>query len=125
MASVNTNVGAMVALQNLNKTNSQLQTVQNRINTGLAVSSAKDNGGIYAIAQNMNALKDRGIGTQVHYIPVHTQPYYMRRYGEQNLPGAQAHYARTLSLPLFTRMEAGGVERVCAVLAEVLGAKPG
>jgi flagellin len=45
----------MVALQNLNKTNSQLQTVQNRINTGLAVSSAKDNGGIYAIAQNMRA----------------------------------------------------------------------
>ncbi|GGB68194.1 flagellin [Glycocaulis alkaliphilus] len=55
MASVNTNPGAMVALQNLNKTNSQLQTVQNRINTGLAVSSAKDNGGIYAIAQNMRA----------------------------------------------------------------------
>lgn len=55
MASVNTNAGAMVALQNLNKTNSQLQTVQNRINTGLAVSSAKDNGGIYAIAQNMRA----------------------------------------------------------------------
>lgn len=55
MASVNTNVGAMVALQNLNKTNSQLQTVQNRINTGLAVASAKDNGGIYAIAQNMRA----------------------------------------------------------------------
>lgn len=55
MASVNTNVGAMVALQNLNKTNSQLQTVQNRINTGLAVASAKDNGGIYAIAQSMRA----------------------------------------------------------------------
>lgn len=76
-------------------------------------------------AEVMNALKDRGIGTQVHYIPVHTQPYYVRRYGEQSLPGAQAHYARTLSLPLFTSMEAGDVERVCAVLAEVLGAKPG
>ncbi|MGP1275428.1 MAG: flagellin [Caulobacterales bacterium] len=55
MASVNTNPGAMVALQNLNRTNSELQTVQNRINTGLAVSSAKDNGGIYAIAQSMRA----------------------------------------------------------------------
>lgn len=53
--SVNTNVGAMVALQNLNKTNSELNQVQNRINTGLAVSSAKDNGGIYAIAQSMRA----------------------------------------------------------------------
>ncbi|MDC7684338.1 flagellin [Asticcacaulis sp. BYS171W] len=48
--SINTNVGAMVALQNLNKTNSDLQTTQNRINTGLRVASAKDNGAIYAIA---------------------------------------------------------------------------
>ncbi len=55
MASVNTNVGAMVALQNLNRTNQELQTVQNRINTGLNIASAKDNGGIYAIAQNMRA----------------------------------------------------------------------
>ncbi|KAA5802224.1 flagellin [Alkalicaulis satelles] len=55
MATINTNPGAMIALQNLNKTNSELMQVQNRINTGLAVSSAKDNGGIYAIAQNMRA----------------------------------------------------------------------
>ncbi|WP_429912302.1 flagellin [Glycocaulis sp.] len=53
--SVNTNYGAMVALQNLNKTNMQLQTTQNRINTGLQVANAKDNGGIYAIAQRMRA----------------------------------------------------------------------
>lgn len=53
--SVNTNYGAMVALQNLNKTNMQLQTTQNRINTGLDVANAKDNGGIYAIAQRMRA----------------------------------------------------------------------
>ena len=50
---VNTNVGAMVALQNLSKTNKELETVQSRINTGLSVASAKDNGGIYAIAQSM------------------------------------------------------------------------
>ncbi|MGX6648161.1 flagellin [Maricaulaceae bacterium MS644] len=55
MATINTNPGAMIALQNLNKTNSELQTVQQRINTGLAVSSAKDNGGVYAIAQSMRA----------------------------------------------------------------------
>ncbi|MBO6765299.1 flagellin [Maricaulis sp.] len=53
--SVNTNAGAMIALQNLNKTNSELGMVQNRINTGLEVSSAKDNGGIYAIAQRMRS----------------------------------------------------------------------
>ena len=53
--SVNTNPGAMIALQNLNSTNMELQQVQNRINTGLEVSGAKDNGGIYAIAQRMRA----------------------------------------------------------------------
>lgn len=55
MNSVNTNPGAMIALQNLNKTNSELQMVQNRINTGLKVANAKDDGGIYAIAQRMRA----------------------------------------------------------------------
>jgi flagellin len=53
--SVNTNVGAMYALQNLNKTNMDLQTVQSRINTGLEVAGAKDNGGIYAVAQRMRS----------------------------------------------------------------------
>ena len=50
--SVNTNTSALIALQALNATNAQLQTTQNRINTGLKVSSAKDNGAIWAIAQN-------------------------------------------------------------------------
>lgn len=49
--SVNTNVGAMIALQNLNATNSDLAQTQNRVNTGLKVASAKDNGAIWAIAQ--------------------------------------------------------------------------
>jgi flagellin len=53
--SVNTNVGAMVALQNLSATQSQLMTTQNRINTGLKVASAKDNAAIWAIAQNQRA----------------------------------------------------------------------
>ena len=53
--SVNTNVGAMIALQNLQQTNSELGTVQNRINTGKKINSAKDNGAIWAIAQNQRA----------------------------------------------------------------------
>ncbi len=53
--SVNTNVGAMVALQNLNATNNDLQTTQARINTGKKVGNAKDNGAIWAIAQNQRA----------------------------------------------------------------------
>jgi flagellin len=63
--SINTNVGAMVALQNLNATNRTLSTTQNRISTGLKIGSAKDNGAIWAIAQNqraestsLNAVKD-------------------------------------------------------------------
>lgn len=63
--SVNTNVGAQIALQNLQVTNKELATVQNRINTGKAVSSAKDNGAIFAIATSqraeivaLNAVKD-------------------------------------------------------------------
>ena len=55
MASVNTNYGAMVALQQLNNTNSQLETTQSRINTGLKVGSAKDNGAVFAIAQGMRS----------------------------------------------------------------------
>ncbi|HZZ35440.1 MAG TPA: flagellin, partial [Caulobacteraceae bacterium] len=53
--SVNTNVGALVALQNLNATSAELQQVQGRINTGLKVASAKDNGAIWAIAQSQRA----------------------------------------------------------------------
>ena len=55
MNSVNTNVGAMAALQNLNATNASLATTQTRINTGLKIASAKDNGAIWAIAQNQRA----------------------------------------------------------------------
>jgi flagellin len=53
--SVNTNYGAMIALQNLNKTNARLDVLQRQIATGLKVSSAKDDGATYAIAQNMRA----------------------------------------------------------------------
>jgi len=55
LTSVNTNIGAMVALQNLNSTSSKLQETQNRISTGLKVGSAKDNGASYAIAQTQRA----------------------------------------------------------------------
>ncbi len=51
--SVNTNAGALFALQNLNKTSSQLSTVQSRINTGLKVASAKDDAATFAIAQTL------------------------------------------------------------------------
>jgi len=53
--SVNTNVGAMVALQNLNATNAELNVTQGRINTGKKINNAKDNGAVWAIAQNQRA----------------------------------------------------------------------
>lgn len=53
MFSVNTNSGAMVALEYLNQTNAQLQSTQNQIDTGMKVASAKDDGATFAIAQNM------------------------------------------------------------------------
>ncbi len=53
--SVNTNFGAMIALQNLNATNVELAATQTRINTGKKVFNAKDNGAIWAIAQGQRA----------------------------------------------------------------------
>ncbi|MES2894905.1 MAG: UDP-4-amino-4,6-dideoxy-N-acetyl-beta-L-altrosamine transaminase [Pseudomonadota bacterium] len=69
----------------------------------------------------VEGLKARGVGTQVHYIPVHTQPYYRQRYGELDLPGASAWYDRCLSLPLYPGMADEDVDHVVAALAEVLG----
>ena len=69
----------------------------------------------------VQALAARGIGTQVHYIPVHRHPYYRDRYGALDLPGADAWYARALSLPLFPAMSDEDPERVVGALAEVLG----
>src|SRR5690606_21994621 len=53
--SINTNTGALVALQNLNQTNRDLNVAQSRVNTGLKISSAKDNGAIFAIAAGQRA----------------------------------------------------------------------
>jgi UDP-4-amino-4,6-dideoxy-N-acetyl-beta-L-altrosamine transaminase len=71
--------------------------------------------------QVMAGLRARGIGTQVHYIPVHRQPYYRGRYGDIALPGADAYYRRALSLPLFPAMSDDDVIRVTQALAQVLG----
>jgi flagellin len=53
--SVNTNPGALIALQNLNNTESQLQSAQNQVSTGLAIAAPQDNGAVWAIAQNQRA----------------------------------------------------------------------
>jgi UDP-4-amino-4,6-dideoxy-N-acetyl-beta-L-altrosamine transaminase len=71
-------------------------------------------------AEVMETLKARGIGSQVHYIPVHRQPYYAQRYGAFDLPGADAWYDRCLSLPLFPAMADEDVDRVVAALGQAL-----
>jgi UDP-4-amino-4,6-dideoxy-N-acetyl-beta-L-altrosamine transaminase len=68
----------------------------------------------------VEALKAKGVGSQVHYIPVHGQPYYQARYGALDLPGADAWYARCLTLPLYPTMEDGDVDRVVEALAGAL-----
>lgn len=63
-------------------------------------------------AEFMTQLHQNGIGTQVHYIPVHRQPYYRALAPDTRLPGADSYYAACLSLPLFPAMEDADVERV-------------
>lgn len=70
--------------------------------------------------QFVRTLAEHGIRSQVHYIPVPRQPYYRARYGEQHLPGAEAYYRRTLSLPLYVGMDEADVDRTVDALARVL-----
>jgi UDP-4-amino-4,6-dideoxy-N-acetyl-beta-L-altrosamine transaminase len=69
----------------------------------------------------MRRLTAAGIGSQVHYYPVHRQPYYAARTGALSLPGADRYYARALSLPLFASMTNADVERVVGALSDILG----
>ena len=69
----------------------------------------------------MRELRARGIGSQVHYIPVHRQPYYAQRYGPLDLDGAERFYRRCLSLPLFPTMLDTDVDHVVSALGAALG----
>ena len=74
-----------------------------------------------ARAELMRALSARGIGTQVHYIPLPLQPYYADRGARAaDHPGARRYYECTLSLPLFPGMEDGDPERVVTELSKCL-----
>jgi UDP-4-amino-4,6-dideoxy-N-acetyl-beta-L-altrosamine transaminase len=72
-------------------------------------------------AQVMNRLRAQGIGTQVHYIPVHRQPYYARIDPGLVLAGTDSYYRRTLSLPLFVGMTQADVKRIVGSLSDVVG----
>ena len=71
-------------------------------------------------AKLMHQLRSAGIGTQVHYIPVHLQPYYRQFVNTPTLPGATAYYQSVLSLPLFPSMTDADVEGVVDNLSTIL-----
>lgn len=72
-------------------------------------------------AEAMAALMARGISTQVHYLPVHTQPYYQKNFGYRwgDFPSAEEYYRRCLTIPLFPRMSDADVRRVIDATSEV------
>ncbi len=67
-------------------------------------------------------LKERGIGTSVHWLPLHMHPYYRETYGykPEDFPVAYREYQRILSLPLYPRMSDQDVEDVIAAVTAVV-----
>jgi dTDP-4-amino-4,6-dideoxygalactose transaminase len=62
----------------------------------------------------MAQLREKGVLTQVHYIPVHTQPFYKETYGtcERQNPVAETYYQHAMSLPLYQGMTDEDTKRV-------------
>jgi len=74
-------------------------------------------------AQVFARLREAGIGVNVHYIPIHLQPYYRRLgFSPGQFPASEAYYANALSLPLFPRLTLAQQEEVTAALRGALTA---
>ena len=71
----------------------------------------------------MRELNAHGIGTQVHYIPTHLQPYYQSKHKDVSLPGAIEYYRTIVSLPFYPQLEDSDVNRVIDAIGQVLGNK--
>jgi UDP-4-amino-4,6-dideoxy-N-acetyl-beta-L-altrosamine transaminase len=64
-------------------------------------------------AEAFTRLRAAGIGVQVHYIPVHTHPYFRKRgFRQGQYPNAEAHYARAMTIPLFATLTEAQQDRV-------------
>ncbi|MFD9899670.1 UDP-4-amino-4,6-dideoxy-N-acetyl-beta-L-altrosamine transaminase [Mesorhizobium sp. NPDC059025] len=72
-------------------------------------------------ARVMADLRELGIGTQVHYIPIHRQPYYVEHSRVVDLPGADSYYEKALSIPYYPLMTDQDAERVVRAVRGVLG----
>lgn len=70
-------------------------------------------------------LREKGIGVQVHYIPVHLHPYYRQRFGTRpgQCPQAEAAYEKILSLPIFPSLADGDVDCVIDTLTKVVSSR--
>ena len=71
-------------------------------------------------AKLMKLLLKRNIGTQVHYIPLHFQPYYMDLYKEIYLPGSEKYYNSILSLPLYVTMTEDDITYICDNIVDII-----
>jgi UDP-4-amino-4,6-dideoxy-N-acetyl-beta-L-altrosamine transaminase len=73
--------------------------------------------------QVFEALRELGIGVNLHYIPVHTQPYYQRMgFRPSDFPEAQRYYAEAISLPMFQTMTEAQQDEVVAAVRKVVQA---
>jgi UDP-4-amino-4,6-dideoxy-N-acetyl-beta-L-altrosamine transaminase len=71
--------------------------------------------------QIFEELRNKGIGVNVHYIPVHTQPYYKNLGFEKgNYPESEAYYEKTITIPLFHKMTTSEQDYVISQLVEIL-----
>jgi dTDP-4-amino-4,6-dideoxygalactose transaminase len=69
-----------------------------------------------------DALREAGIGVNLHYIPVYRQPYYRNLgFGQGHCPNAEAYYAEAISLPMYPSMTDEEQDFVIATLKEALG----
>ena len=71
----------------------------------------------------MEAMSERGIGTSVHFIPTHHQPYFQQMLGKgvrTDFPVADKEFERILSLPLHPGLSDCDVDRVCDALLDVV-----
>jgi len=69
------------------------------------------------------SLCEHGIGVNLHYIPVHTQPYYQRMgFKVGDYPQAERYYAEAISLPMYPTLSAAQQDQVVAAVAEAVGA---
>ncbi len=68
------------------------------------------------------ALRDQGIGVNLHYIPIHTHPYYAKMgFKGEDFPQSMAYYREAISLPMFQGLTEQQQDRVVKVLTDILG----